>query len=479
MSADEPQTSQSFSWADYRPPEHHLRDLIANLRAGLALLLFRPSPRDGFKTSAESIALLVALVLTLRVVFDALMSGFNAWFAFSEVSQLPALLFPIPLIFLAGLLVSKISRERGLALQLPVALLSVLALLQLPGWAVYLATFKWMPEYSAEAWTYVSWTNAATWLIAFLLCCRKLIPARRFQCAALGIAILALPLTLLKADLLWAGPESYDESDDNGISPASEDVLYSQDRRLNEALRPLVPGRHGIDDLYFLGAGLYSTDDVFMKEVQAIGKLFQERFDTKGRSVLLINNRQTLESTPLATATSVRRSLARIGEAMNRDDDILFLYLTSHGSKGHELSVDFWPLQLNQIDPGTLKGMLDESGIKWRVIVVSACYAGGFIEPLKNDTTMIATAADANHVSFGCGDDFDFTYFGRAYFDEELRHSFSFIDAFGRAQTSIQEREEREGVTHSNPQLFVGDAIRPKLEELRRRLESSELRNPK
>ena len=27
---------------------------------------------------------------------------------------------------------------------------------------------------------------------------------------------------------------------------------------------------------------------------------------------------------------------------------------------------------------------LDESGIRWRVIIISACYAGGFVEPLRD-----------------------------------------------------------------------------------------------
>jgi len=36
---------------------------------------------------------------------------------------------------------------------------------------------------------------------------------------------------------------------------------------------------------------------------------------------------------------------------------------------------------------------LRESGIKWRVIVVSACHAGAFIHALQDDNTIILTAA--------------------------------------------------------------------------------------
>jgi len=39
---------------------------------------------------------------------------------------------------------------------------------------------------------------------------------------------------------------------------------------------------------------------------------------------------------------------------------------------------------------GTLARMLQDSGIKWRVVVVSACYSGGFIEPLFLDASHAA-----------------------------------------------------------------------------------------
>ena len=40
-----------------------------------------------------------------------------------------------------------------------------------------------------------------------------------------------------------------------------------------------------------------------------------------------------------------------------------------------------------------LRAALDESGIRNRVIAVSACFSGGWIEPLATDSTLIMTAA--------------------------------------------------------------------------------------
>jgi hypothetical protein len=155
---------------------------------------------------------------------------------------------------------------------------------------------------------------------------------------------------------------------------------------------------------------------------------------------------------------------------MNRDEDVLFLYLTSHGSEDHRFSLSFWPLHLSDLDPPSLKAMLDAAAIRWRVIVVSACYAGGFIDALKTDTTLIITAADAQHTSFGCGAESDFTYFGKAYFDEALRAQSSFTGAFEQARKLIAAREKSEGKEASNPQIYVGSAMPPKLQALEHEL---------
>jgi hypothetical protein len=203
-----------------------------------------------------------------------------------------------------------------------------------------------------------------------------------------------------------------------------------------------------------------------------VRQLFRDRFDADGRMVTLVNNPRTVAQLPVASATALARTLDRVGKLLDPEEDVLFLYLTSHGSDDHRLAMQFWPLQLDDIDPAMLKRMLDRSGIKWRVIVISACYSGGFIEPLQNDHTLIMTAADAEHQSFGCGAASDFTYFAKAYFDEALRGTYSFQSAFEQARASIDARERAEGRTPSNPQIFVGDAIQDKLQRLDKRLHS-------
>jgi hypothetical protein len=255
-------------------------------------------------------------------------------------------------------------------------------------------------------------------------------------------------------------------------SPVSEEILYLQPKLTRQALADIADQRAGIDDLYFIGFAPHGEEDVFMKESEVIRALMDQRFDTRGRSLLLINNNKTLLQHPLATATNLQAALKTVGQLMDPDDDVLVLYLTSHGTRDHRLSAEYWPLRLEQVTPLKLKTWLNEAKIRWRIIVVSACFSGGYVEPLRGPTTLIMTASDATHTSFGCGTESDFTYFAKALFDEQLRETFSFEQAFERAVPVIKEREQVEDQTFSNPQMAIGEPMRKKLARLERRLEA-------
>jgi hypothetical protein len=209
-----------------------------------------------------------------------------------------------------------------------------------------------------------------------------------------------------------------------------------------------------------------------MREVNSVTRLFKERFGAEGRAIRLVNNPGSVLDTPIASATSLKAALHRVAEAMNADEDILVLFLTSHGSETHRFSLDLWPMRFNELDPATLRAAMDEAGIRNRVVIVSACYSGGFVEPLRNPDTVVITAAAADRNSFGCSNEADWTYFGKAYFDEALRGTHSFTKAFEDAKPVIAKRERADGFDPSNPQMAVGTAIAAKLTALERQLDA-------
>ncbi|MCL2589412.1 MAG: C13 family peptidase [Betaproteobacteria bacterium] len=242
-----------------------------------------------------------------------------------------------------------------------------------------------------------------------------------------------------------------------------EEVLYGQPRLLTEQLAKVEAGKPGVPEIFFLGvAG--SEESVFMRETITVEQLFKERYATAGHSMILVNNPATARKLPFASHESLSRALRRIGKQMNREEDLLFLFLTSHGSADHQFSIKLQPLKFSDITPQMLRKALDDAGIKHRVVVISACYSGGFIPALVDDNTLVITAASADRNSFGCDDTNELTDFGRAYFDEALRETRSFTKAFERAKAIIAARETASGSAPSNPQMTGGESLRTQLE---------------
>ena len=115
-----------------------------------------------------------------------------------------------------------------------------------------------------------------------------------------------------------------------------------------------------------------------------------------------------------------------------------------------------------------LRTLLDSSGIKNRVVVISACHSGSFIPALATPTTLVITAARADRTSFGCSDKRRWTYFGDAYFNRALRRQTSLAQAFTRAKRRIGRWEAQEKLTPSLPQIAGGETLGPALAAIER-----------
>src|SRR3989344_3582737 len=223
----------------------------------------------------------------------------------------------------------------------------------------------------------------------------------------------------------------------------SQAVFENQQALWDRQVQALPAGRDGVVDVYGLVFAPYASENVFRRESTMVSTLLQERFDA---------------------------------QRMDRDSDVLVIYMTSHGARNHELAASHWPLEVPPVTPEMLRAMLDEAGIRHRVIAVSACFSGGWIEPLATDSSLIMTAADATHTSYGCGTRSELTFFGRAVFHEQLRQTHSFTEAFAKAIPVIAQREVEAGKQDgfSNPQIHVGAQIVPVLRALEHRLQTAE-----
>ena len=226
----------------------------------------------------------------------------------------------------------------------------------------------------------------------------------------------------------------------------SQGLFENQQLLWQQQVDALLPQRPGVVDVYGLVFAPYADENVFRRESTMVNTLLQERFDAQGRVLHLLNHAETAETHPWATPENLQRAIAALAARMDREHDVLVIYMTSHGARNHELAAAHWPLQVPPVTPEMLRAALDESGIRNRVIAVSACFSGGWIEPLATDSTLIMTAADATHTSYGCGRLSELTFFGRAVFHEQLRQTHSFTEAFAKAcllYTSPSPRDQR------------------------------------
>lgn len=292
----------------------------------------------------------------------------------------------------------------------------------------------------------------------------------RFRAAVLAIALIVTTpwiLTTLNLETrLWVADDTQEEQDSDDDAAEEEPLLYDQPSRIAAAVERVAPSE-GKPAVFFVGFAGDGDQAIFKREAVFAQSVFADHFGSADRSMELINDVDDRDSYPLATVSGLTDALKLLAERMNPDQDVLVLALTSHGSR-EGLEVTNGSLPLLQLGPTELRQALDESGIKWRVLIVSACYSGVFLEPLETDSTFIATASDSEHSSFGCADDRDLTYFGEAFLKDSMPTTASLEEAFKKAADLIQHREAAEHLEHSNPQLFVGSAIRQKLALLER-----------
>lgn len=261
--------------------------------------------------------------------------------------------------------------------------------------------------------------------------------------------------------------QDFSTAPNSEISFDAEAVMYDQPRLMQNAIAKLAPPTQGKTNLYLVGFAGDSEENVFRNEVEFVEQQFIQRFDASAHTLLLENNRMTLAQRPIASLTNLETALNAIAKKMNPNDDVLLLFLASHGSEDHVLYVNIDPLPLNQIAPQDLADVLNNTTIRWKVIVISACYSGGFIDALKNSTTMVITAAREDRASFGCGAGSDITWFSKAFFAEALNQTDNFSTAFAQATQSITEWETRDHENFSYPQIVSTPLIEEKLKHWR------------
>lgn len=435
------------------PIAHYAAALWRNLLAGARLALFLPLDAAAYRVSAGHFAVLAGFNFALWVLTAGLRAGFEAEFDPGALSQFLA---TVALVLLAALLVAGAYRAPERLLLIATALVASEALFELAGLALSAAAPGWLAIVVPLAFFAWMWAVA----VRAVIVCNGWARPQLYQGALAVTAMMALAVLVLPQTDVWRAP-----GEEAPLPLADERLFHLQGALIERALARVSAGEPGVPELYFVGFAPDASQDVFVRELRSVSRLFEERFSTGGRSIALASSHDALDELPIASATNLSRALARVGEAMNPEEDVLFLYITAHGDTEHRLSAFQPPLALAQLTPVFLGRMLAESGIRWRVIVVSACFSGGYVDVLRDANTMVITASAADRHSFGCEQGSDFTYFGRAL-SEALTRTRSFRLAFEAAKQSVAAQETAEGLEPSQPQMWIGAALAERLAAL-------------
>ncbi len=264
----------------------------------------------------------------------------------------------------------------------------------------------------------------------------------------------------------WRNDRRVRDEQGRALPDPLEIALLEQGDLLDRAIDALPPSTPAAE-LYTLTLAGDGRQSVFMREADYVQRLLAERFHAHGQ-LSLVNHRDHLADRPLATRENLGRAIRALAERSG-EEDLIFLYFTSHGSAEHELVLSQPRLSLDDLPARDVAGLLAPLAGRKAVVVISACYSGGFIEPLKNQQTLIMTAARADRVSFGCSEQSDFTYFGRALFAEALQETDDIVQAFTLASAKVAEREQADDYQASEPQLWAPEPVVQRWQELQQR----------
>lgn len=245
------------------------------------------------------------------------------------------------------------------------------------------------------------------------------------------------------------------------IEMIPSDRLWHSQRDLVEqaaTLHPLVSGAAQEGRVYLVVIAPDGTQELFEREGQRALDLFSGRYEERLRmSAQLTNNGDRVLGAPLATNGNLQHLADLIADDADPARDMVAVYLTAHGSQNAEASTslpDYTPLE--PVTAASLRDMLERTGIEKRLVAISACYSGSWIEPLATQDTIVLTAARKDRTSYGCSDDREMTFFGENFLVSDLADDYSLEAIFRHTRARIARDEKAAMVEPSLPQVFVG-----------------------
>ncbi len=175
-------------------------------------------------------------------------------------------------------------------------------------------------------------------------------------------------------------------------------------------------------------------------------------------TLVMLNEPGEEARVPQVTPRGLTAALAAMARAGQPARDTLLVYLVSHGAPDASLETELPSgYATDPVAAEGLRAALDASGFRRRVIIISACFAGSWMDALRSPDTIVIAAAAANRTSFGCSPDRDLTYFGEALLRQPVARGAALSRLFDNAQARVEAMERETGMSPpSSPQYAVG-----------------------
>src|SRR5690606_15648243 len=109
-------------------------------------------------------------------------------------------------------------------------------------------------------------------------------------------------------------------------------------------------------ELFSLVVGGDGKQSVFMREADYVSNLLASRFGAYGQ-ISLVNHRDHMIDRPLATRENISRAMRTLAQRSG-PEDLLFIYLTSHGTQDHELVLDQPRIELTDLPADELAAVM-------------------------------------------------------------------------------------------------------------------------
>jgi hypothetical protein len=209
--------------------------------------------------------------------------------------------------------------------------------------------------------------------------------------------------------------------------------------------------------LLYVGLALYS-EAWSENDVVALSDELRQNSDYDVVPLIASNLTGGRQHYPVADAATIA-ALVRDAVSHAGPKDIVVVHISTHGGPGL-LASRIGNRPTTTITGRGLAADLAPLAGHATVVILSACYSGSLISALQAPDRIIMTAARSDRSSFGCAAEAKHTFFGTAELEGFAEPHRSLKEVFAAIRADVARMEREQDDTPSEPQVFVGAAVR-------------------